>query len=337
VAGGSIYRRGMTWYVDAYIDGDRVRRAAGSTKHDARRLLEQLRRDASTGTRYLALGDLLEAYIRGLRARSKRNSISIAQVHAGHLERHLGPTYNVASLTLQDVEAFVTARLRTVSRAAVNGQLGVLRAALNYGVETGLLDALPCRVRKLREGRRLPRVLDAEQLARLVLAARPPFRMMILLAAHTGLRHQEILHLVGADVGLDFVRVSAKPGVGWVPKSFHERIVPVDPKGQLGRALRRDVVGYVAADAWLFPGREPGQPRVGAHAGVRDAFKAAGLYDPTTKPGLHALRRTWATRLLERTDVETLRQLGGWADLVTVQRYVSSTDERKQAAVRGLW
>jgi site-specific recombinase XerD len=70
---------------------------------------------------------------------------------------------------------------------------------------------------------------------------------------------------------------------------------------------------------------------------VREAFVVAGLWDADRKCGLHMLRRTFASRLLgSGVDIETVRELGGWADLTTVQRYVASTDDRKRAAVEKL-
>ena len=195
-------------------------------------------------------------------------------------------------------------------------------------------------VRKLREGKSLPRVLEPDQIDALARAAPSPFDVMILLAAHAGLRHREILYLQMMDVVLDGaaseVRVTAKPG--WTPKNHHERAVPIDPGGPLASRLEEHIrnLERMSSRAWLFPG-QGGKPRYSAFGPIREAFKAAGLYDPELKPGLHALRRTWATRCLGKVDIETVRQLGGWADLVTVQRYVTTIDERKRAAVARLY
>lgn len=280
------------------------------------------------------LSELLQSYLAGLRSRAKPSSIKTAGCHAGILERHFGETFDVGGITLRDVEGFCETRLETTVRASVNGSLGVLRSALLYAVDTGALDALPLRIRKLREGRTLPRVLEPTQVWALVSKAQPPFDLMVLLAVRAGLRHAEILHLQRRDVSPGLIRVSAKPG--WCPKSHHEREVPISRALRLRLAEHLEGLNDKSPAAWLFLGND-GQPRREVCGQIREVFQAAELYEPAAKPGLHALRRTWATELLGRgADIETVRQLGGWSSLAVVQRYVTSSDERKRSAIESL-
>lgn len=279
----------------------------------------------------VTLSDVLDNHCRALRVRAKPRSAATAAQRSAHLARHFGPSFDVAGLSARDLEGFIEARLAAgASRQTVNGLLAVLKAALNRAVEHELLERPPCRVKLLKIGRRIPRVLSPEQVARLARIAPAPVDLMLLLAADAGLRHQEVLHLQTADVDLaaGVLRVTAKPG--WSPKSHHEREIP------LTRRLSERLAAHMAGrSGWLFPGYE-GEPLRGAHDKVRAVFEAAGLYDPEAKPGLHQLRRTWATLMLGHADVETVRQLGGWRDLVTVQSYVTTTDDRKRAAIAGL-
>ena len=203
-----------------------------------------------------------------------------------------------------------------------------LRAALRHGVEAELLPRMPCRVKKLKTVKKLPHVLTREEVDRLLAAAPGPVDLMILLAVKAGLRHQEILHLTRDDVSAGAVRVRAKDG--WSPKNHQEREVPVGP--QLQRALTEHL--RALEGPWLFPCPGGGAPLFNATRQVRACMRAAGLY--TTGQGLHALRRTWATNLIGVADIETVRSLGGWADLTTVQRYVTTTTERKRAAISAL-
>ncbi len=333
-AEGTIFRRGASWYVDCYVDGSRVRRSAGASKIDARRLLEQLRQQNARGYGYVALSDVLQGYLASLRLRAKPSTVAQAEVQAGTIQRFFGPAFAAASMGAGDLEAFIADRLRTVRPAAANGTLRVLRAALHNAVEHGRLEQLPLRVRMLREPKRLPRILQISDVETLIARARPPFHVVLAFAGYAGLRHGEILHLQRRDVDLEAgtLHVSAKPG--WTPKSHAERMVPTAPRlevilSKYTREIRRP-------DAWLFSGYE-GRPYRSAASAVRSAFKAAGLYNTDAKPGLHQLRRSWASALLANgVDVETVRELGGWVDLATVQRYLASTDGLKRRAVASL-
>jgi integrase len=334
MARGSIFKRGRTWYVSLYRHGDRVRKAAGPSKVAAQRLLAELQRAEHEHRPFVALEDLFLTYLSRLRAHAKSTSAKQADVQAELLMRHFGRTFDVCGLRPSDLDGFIESRLETVRKPTVNVALGVLRSAMRHGVAEGILPRLPCRVTKLKEGKRLPRVLEPAQVRSLLAVAAPPFDAMIGLAAYAGLRHQEILHLQARDVDLNggLVKVTAKPG--WSPKSHHEREVPLSEP--LRALLEPHVQAAPSPTSWLFPGNE-GTARVHAHEPIRKAFQAAGLYDPEAKPGLHSLRRTWATALLGASvDIETVRQLGGWSDLVTVQRYVTSTDDRKRLAIAAL-
>lgn len=275
----------------------------------------------------MTLNELLESHCRSLRVWSKPRTARTAEQRCRTLGRCLGEI-EAAELRQVHVERFVQARLEGgASRQTVNGDLAVLKAALNRAVGDGALPAFPCLIRLLRVGRRVPKVLTPEQVDRLIELAPAPVDLMLMLAADAGLRHQEILHLRAEDIDLaaGVVRVRAK--AGWSPKAHHEREIP------LTRRLRHRLAGDLSP--WVFPGYEGG-PLRDAHMPVRAAFEKAGLYDQELRPGLHSLRRAWATALLGAADIETVRQLGGWADLTTVQRYVTSTDDRKRSAIAAL-
>lgn len=327
---GRIYQRGRSWYVDVELGGERVRRSAGPSKVEARRMLRELRRDAAEFRRYVGLADVFRSYASSLRLRGKANSVGQAEIHLNLLTRHYGRGFNAAALTAVDVDGFVRKRRREGRAAAsVNGSLRYLRAALRHA-------GLEAPVKLLRETRQVPRILRAEDVQRLLDAAREPIDVVVLLAAKAGLRHQEILHLQRADVDLETQTVHVSAKEGWTPKSHYERVVPFSDR--LRERLARHIAALVDPSpyAWLFPGLDGGcRSNVGTP--IREAFKTAGLYKPETKPGLHQLRRTWASTLLANgVDIETVRELGGWSSLDVVQRYLASTDALKRRAIESL-
>jgi integrase/recombinase XerD len=173
-----------------------------------------------------------------------------------------------------------------------------------------------------------PTVLTAQEQRRVLDLAggHPRTRLAVQLALHAGLRHQEILHTSWGDLDTEagLVRVTAKPAVGWAPKSHEERVIPMS-------AGLRTVIRLIHPDVpfgeeWVFPG-EGGLPMRSYAEGMRGLFQAAGIAD-TRRPGLHMLRRTWATECLRKgMPLPDLMKLAGWTKLETVQRYLAPNRE----------
>jgi integrase len=165
----------------------------------------------------------------------------------------------------------------------------------------------------------------------------PPDRTVLVLAIayHTGLRHQEIAHLWRRDV--DFARgmlcVTRKPA--WVPKDHEEREIPLGLElAELFKIYMKDNVG-AAPESWVFEGYAGSLYSFALE--VREAFIRAGLGDEKRRPGLHMLRRTWASNLLgnKRSLVEVMH-LGGWSTIASVQRYLASTTDQHREAIASL-
>jgi integrase len=347
------------WLVQVEVDGQRKRQQVPD-RWAAERAERDLRRALEAGRDYLGLGEALRAYTATLRTRAKAGTVRSAEFHGGVLEEHLGHTFNVAELRQADLDTLV-AKLRDADwrDTSINGALRILRAAVNHSEREGALTKAPF-VCLLRETRKLPTALTLPQVELLVSKAEPCAALAIQLAAHAGLRHQEIVHLTLADVAGDVVRVTAKDG--WTPKAHQEREIP---KNRILRAALGAWLGQQGAcgtphapcEVRLAEG-QPVQRVAPASTGrrgfesrtspyllgrshlfvpVREAFQAAELWDPERKPGLHMLRRTFATRLAAKgVPLVTIMRLGGWSSLEVVQRYLSSDTDVERAAVAAL-
>lgn len=279
----------------------------------------------------MKLDDALADYAESLLVRSKRTTAKTAGTHMRAIRKWFSTFAQVSDITPARVDGFVQ-HLRDdagLSDATINGALRVLRAAMRLAEENGRLGGYKApKVKLLKEVRKIPKVLTGEEVQRLIAAAPDDdTRLAIMFAADAGLRHQEIAHLRWMDVNLVQVSVCAKEG--WSPKTHAERLVPLTERLRLQLGVLRNGGPYGKRPGdWIF-----GKPRDFSDT-VKAAFMRAGLWDKANKPGLHMLRRTFASRLLQKgVDIETVRELGGWADLATVQRYVASTDDVKRNAV----
>lgn len=242
---------------------------------------------------------------------------------------------SAARLTLADVNAVVADR-REAGRApgTCNGYLRTLKAALRFGKRQGHLRAVPVEIQLLKVTRTKVRAFDREEVGRLLASAGRRERMLLALLGATGMRVDEALHLKWADFNPleGAILISAKPEVGWSPKSHAEREVFLGEEIiQELETYRKGQVGAADSD-WIF------QTRTGARLkstfrAVRKVFKDCGLYEHRKLH--HQLRRSAASSMLVAgTDLNTVREILGHASITTTQLYLASNRDAKRAAAR---
>jgi integrase len=244
----------------------------------------------------------------------------------------------VCSLTQDDLDRFVRARLATVKPKTVNGDLIILRALLNQAVDDGKIEASPFRVKLLRAPRKKEvQALTKAQIGRLLEHAHDPYYGIVLVAASTGFRASEILHLQWSDVRFSERQLSITSKPGWTSKSYEERVVYVGDRVIKYLEDRRSHSSFSEERDWVFSSAR-GTP-LDAHRvcrNVRKVFQSAGLYRPG-QGTLHLIRHSVATRLLqEGVDLETVREILGHSLLSTTALYIHSTNEAKRRAAKRL-
>lgn len=215
-------------------------------------------------------------------------------------------------LGLEDVRAFQVHLVATgISWPALNQTVCALR--FFYGVTLRQAE-IPERIPYAREPRKLPIVLNADEVIRF-LEAVPSLKVRAALttAYAAGLRASETVSLRVGDIDSGRMVLQVVQG-----KGGKDRCVMLS--AQLLRVLRT-YWRLARPTDWLFPGREPTKPidvQV-LHAACRSARAAAGLSKKVT---VHALRHSFATHLLESgTDIRIIQVLLGHANLSSTARY----------------
>lgn len=161
-----------------------------------------------------------------------------------------------------------------------------------------------------------PRPVPEDALAAALAMADDQTRLMLLLAAHAGLRLNEIATLHTENLSGDLLYITGKGG--------RTRVVPVG--GELLARLRTQPPG------WVFPGRFPGTHCTGSH--VHCCITAVLPPGYTT----HKLRHRYASQIYGRThDVLTLQELLGHASPNTTRRYVRTSDDDLRRAAAAAW
>ena len=215
-------------------------------------------------------------------------------------------------LGLEDVRAFQVYLVATgISWPALNQTVCALR--FFYGVTLGHGE-IPERIPYAREPRKLPVVLNADEIVRF-LEAVPSLktRAALTTAYAAGLRASETVGLKVGDIDSGRMVIRVEHGKGGK-----------DRTGMLSVQLLVILRTYwrlARPGHWLFPGRDQSKPidvQV-LHSACRSARAAAGIDKRVT---VHTLRHSFATHLLESgTDIRIIQVLLGHSNLSSTARY----------------
>ncbi|HME69737.1 MAG TPA: tyrosine-type recombinase/integrase [Myxococcota bacterium] len=194
-----------------------------------------------------------------------------------------------------------------------------------------MLKEMPFRVTLLKVPRkRVLRILSKEEVHLLIETAKHPYRGILLVAANTGFRIDEILHLTWNDIFWDEDRIAVTGKAGWTLKSYQERSCYVS----------HEVMDYLREhrnrSQWVFVNRRGKPLKVEPACNrIRAVFQRCGLY----RRGIstHLIRHSVCSHLLgNKVDLETVRVIMGHASIQTTQGYAHTTDDRMKKAVQAL-
>jgi len=220
--------------------------------------------------------------------------------------------------TVEDLRRYQLHLVETgVSSVSLNSTITGLRFFFEVTLDRS--DALS-KMKPVYEPRKLPVVLSAEEVTRLLDAA-PNLKAKAALAVAygTGLRASEVVHLKVGDIDRDRKVVRVEQG-----KGRKDRYVMLSPKLHvLLRAWWLDgrAKGKMLPGGWLFPGQNPVNPMTTRQLNriCHAAVDAAGL---DKRVSLHTLRHSFATQLLEQgVDIRVIQVLLGHKKLETTALY----------------
>ena len=189
-------------------------------------------------------------------------------------------------------------------------------------------------------GRKLPRVLNEQQVLSLLKAAQEApdadglrlAALMELLYA-TGLRVSELVGLTVSAFSRDRQVVTVRG------KGGRERLIPLGAPARAALEAylphRLSFVGDSAPSPWLFPSRGASGHLTRARFTqmIKDLARSAGLDPAMVSP--HVLRHAFASHLLAHdADLRSVQQMLGHADISTTQIYTHVLEERLKSLVR---
>jgi integrase len=226
--------------------------------------------------------------------------------------------YDLTEIDHTIVREWRTWRRKTVKAATVNREGQTLSHMLKQAVPK-YLDVNPLAgMGRLREEAAETRIVTPDEERRILEAATDPVtRAIVLCGLDALMRLGSIVNLKRAqDHGAYLTLLNAKTGTYEVPVS-----------ARLRKAL--DQVPNADERYFQLSSRRIQKDFAALCTQAQVAFRrAAGGVT------FHGLRHTGASRMLARgIDVKTVMQIGGWRNLMVLERYLHPTDEAKRAAV----
>jgi integrase len=206
-----------------------------------------------------------------------------------------------------------------ISPWTMNNELKVLSCILKFGVENKYLEEIP-KIRRVKIQKKSPRFLSAEEIGKVLAAARADVRAMLQFMIFTGLRKGEARHLEWSDVDLKQRLVHVRPKEIWSPKTESSaRTVPLcDPAIEALQMAWEHAEKREVKSSLVFPGRKG--PLNDVRESLNGACKRAGV--PHIR--VHGLRHTFGSQMaMAGADPFAIMKAMGHTDIKTTMIYVS--------------
>jgi integrase len=238
------------WYLTWMENGRRQRQSLRTT--DDKKAEEQLRKleaRLELGMAMVPTADLPRIplktftadYLKHVEARQMPSYVVNVRHALKHLEQSLGNP-NLHRIGKKDVEDHVTALLSRYAISTVNGEIKILRAAMNKAKDWGYLRTNPLKGVKFAKDPTADnkiKFLTEDEVERLLRkTAGTPLHDIFATLYMTGIRREELVNLWWEDVDFenDLVHVRIKDWLDekgkkqhWHPKGKRERMIPMHP------------------------------------------------------------------------------------------------------------
>lgn len=259
-----------------------------------------------------------ELDLRGLSPNSKVNYVGVVYRLARHYRR---PPDQLSDEELKQYLLFLI-RNRNHSSSTMTVTVSALRFFYGHVLHRSteaIEDSLP----RPRKQTTLPRIYSPEEIERMLNAEglNHKHRLLLMTTYAAGLRVSEVCRLQPEDVVSSRMQIRVVQG-----KGRKDRYTVLSAK------LLHELRAYwrlYRPTLWLFPTQRDLAKPITTRTAERVFDRAAGLAGLPTHNGIHSLRHSFATHLLEAgIDLPALQRLLGHGSLATTARYLHVRRER---------
>jgi len=225
----------------------------------------------------------------------------------------------------------------------------IMSALFNHAIRYEWLERNPISlVRQSAKRERIPEVLDVDEIRALLAELQHPYKIMVFLAAATGLRASELLGLKWQDVDFESLEVSLNRAVvhqvvGELKTEASQKPIPLDPELAHELLEWRYLSPFNQQADWVFAspemkGLQPYWPENLLRRYIRPAAERCGIQKTI---GWHTFRHSYASQLKANgEDVkvvqESLRHANSRITLDTYTQASTPAKRRAQTKVVGM-
>jgi integrase len=225
----------------------------------------------------------------------------------------------------------------------------IMSAIFDHGMRYELAQKNPTRlVRQSGKREHIPEILTVDEFRLLLCNLNPRERVMVLLAAGTGLRRGELFALKWMDIDFEAAEIQVtrsithntkRERIGRCKTEASRKPVPLDPITAAQLQEWHAATTYNQAGDWIFAsarakGKWPLWPKAIMDRFVRPAAKKAGV---TKSIGWHTFRHSFSTLLSAfGTDLKVMQELMRHANITTTMNVYTQamTAEKRNAQAK---
>ena len=222
------------------------------------------------------------------------------------------------------VEEYKQAIMRDRAPTSVNAALSILSTMFNRAIKLGYCRKNPVpEVERIKVPERPPEFFTQDEIATLIDNSTGNLQLLVILAANTGMRRSELLHLQWSDIARGIVAVQPKDG--WATKTGTSRTIPLNTISK--RALDRHPRHF--GSPWVF-WYQDGKRLTVFHRTWERMRDMSGV-----RPlRFHCLRHSFASHLvMAGVDIRTVQELMGHTDIKMTIIYSHLSPGHMAAAV----
>ena len=352
----AVYHKNEAWWIDYYYQGKRCRQKIGTRKKDAEEALNQIKVKIAAGN-FVPMEEqkrreALEQQPILFETFAKEEFLPWSQMkhslrHQGNLEIrlrvHLIPYFGkryLHEITPKHLEDYLTKRSRTpysrgktkkpVKNTTLNRDIACIKGLFRKAVEWGCLQASPAEgIKNPKEIPNPPRLLEQEEIFRLLEEVPDHLNALVVCAVYAGLRKKELFYLRWKDIDWTTGELNVVSREEHPTKNYESRRIPMNEA--LAEALRRHPRRL--GSPYVFC-NEKGEPYDNVRIALNSAAKRAGIEEGFM---LHQLRHAFCSHaLMQGIDPRTVQKWMGHKDLQTTLKYAHVSPDHEKAAIQRL-